>query len=396
MPDVIIWDPIDRLLWGMAITIFLLAAIQYLRKAREREVVNEKLLMYGFSCIFFGCAAYRIIFYLAEFLIQGTFRDYAFYGNYQNLDVSINLLFVYAMISLGTGISLFIFFFELSVKRTKFVLSIISFSILIIVIIYPLLLIEEIIRIIVLMIFVILFVIIILYLTKWSIPEFKAISSLFLFGLTLIVLGIGTSYSGIRLNIPLPSFVGPVLVMIGTIITVLPTFINPKIFSQALPFWIIIGILCISLTMIFGLISLFYGAPRHLSIAFLLFISILVFVLYKAIKMTKVQSVKADILKNTESHSKLLSIFTKPQKITEEEVSVSKEKKICLVCKGKLSRTIYICPECMAFYCKKCSTALADLENACWVCELPFDESKPIKLLKEDEVAVKKIGKPHK
>lgn len=227
-------------------------------------------------------------------------------------------------------------------------------------------------------------------------PEFKAISSLFLFGLTLIVLGIGTSYSGIRFNLPLPSFVGPVLVMIGTIITVLPTFINPKIFSQALPFWIIIGILCISLTMIFGLLSLFYSAQLHLSIAFLLFISILVFVLYKAIKMTKVQSVKDNILNNTESHSKLLSIFTKPQKITEEEVSISKEKKICLVCKSKLSRTIYMCPECMAFYCKKCSTALADLENACWVCELPFDESKPVKLSKKDEMAVKKIGKTHK
>ncbi|MFX1279359.1 MAG: hypothetical protein ACFFA3_08070 [Promethearchaeota archaeon] len=66
--------------------------------------------------------------------------------------------------------------------------------------------------------------------------------------------------------------------------------------------------------------------------------------------------------------------------ITEEEVSISKEKKICLVCKGKLARELYMCPECSTFYCLKCISKLTDLENACWVCETPFDETKPIKL----------------
>ena len=82
----------------------------------------------------------------------------------------------------------------------------------------------------------------------------------------------------------------------------------------------------------------------------------------------------------------------KREDITEEEVSISKEKKICLVCKGKVERrNIYLCPDCGTFYCEKCYDALTDLENMCWVCETPFDTSKPSKpFQKEDkeEIAI--------
>ena len=79
-------------------------------------------------------------------------------------------------------------------------------------------------------------------------------------------------------------------------------------------------------------------------------------------------------------------IFTKPEKVTEEEVSISKEKKICLVCKGIIARfNNYICPECDVLYCENCARSLSDLENSCWVCETPFDESKPVKPFKKEE-----------
>jgi hypothetical protein len=71
--------------------------------------------------------------------------------------------------------------------------------------------------------------------------------------------------------------------------------------------------------------------------------------------------------------------------ITEEEISISKEKKICLVCKGKLSgfNLAFICSGCDTLYCEKCARTLSTLENACWVCDIPFDESKPVKLPEE-------------
>ena len=76
----------------------------------------------------------------------------------------------------------------------------------------------------------------------------------------------------------------------------------------------------------------------------------------------------------------------KKEDITEEEVSISKEKKVCLVCKGKvLGFNNFICYECEIFYCEKCARALIEIENACWACGAPFDKSKPVNPFKKEE-----------
>lgn len=81
-------------------------------------------------------------------------------------------------------------------------------------------------------------------------------------------------------------------------------------------------------------------------------------------------------------------------KITEEEISFNLERKICLVCKGDVSRINYMCPKCNNLYCVNCSEALSSLENMCWVCDEPFDETKPVRPYKEGEtVADLKISK---
>ena len=75
--------------------------------------------------------------------------------------------------------------------------------------------------------------------------------------------------------------------------------------------------------------------------------------------------------------------------VIEEKVEVHKERKICMICKGDVSRYIYVC-DCDTIYCENCVKALIGLENACWVCETPIDQSKPIKHFKKDEVEIKK------
>ncbi len=87
-------------------------------------------------------------------------------------------------------------------------------------------------------------------------------------------------------------------------------------------------------------------------------------------------------LEEKEGVSKGFGTFVKPQMLTEEEVSISKEKKICLVCKGKVKGyNVFICSDCDTIYCQTCARALENLENACWVCDTPFDESKPSKAI---------------
>ena len=69
--------------------------------------------------------------------------------------------------------------------------------------------------------------------------------------------------------------------------------------------------------------------------------------------------------------------------VIEERVTITKEKKICLVCKGEVLKFSYIC-ECGALYCDNCARALINLENVCWGCEVPIDPLKPIKPYTED------------
>lgn len=64
--------------------------------------------------------------------------------------------------------------------------------------------------------------------------------------------------------------------------------------------------------------------------------------------------------------------------ITEEKVTVHKERKICLVCKGEIVGFMYVC-DCDTIYCENCTRALAELENICWVCNAPLDDTKPVK-----------------
>jgi len=76
-------------------------------------------------------------------------------------------------------------------------------------------------------------------------------------------------------------------------------------------------------------------------------------------------------------------ITQRPDQITEEEVTYYREQKICLICKGKVAGfNIFLCPNCEALYHEDCARTLSELENACWVCNQPIDETKPTRPFK--------------
>jgi hypothetical protein len=90
----------------------------------------------------------------------------------------------------------------------------------------------------------------------------------------------------------------------------------------------------------------------------------------------------------------------KHKQVTEEEVKFYREQTICLVCKNHLiGYTLnFICFECRALYCAKCARAISKLENACWACNNPIDESKPVKLpeKRKEEVPVEDLANKKK
>ena len=114
---------------------------------------------------------------------------------------------------------------------------------------------------------------------------------------------------------------------------------------------------------------------------------ILLYIGFK-IELTKTKSIPTH--KEVEhKKSKITLIETldrsKPAEITEEEVSLFREQKICLICRGNVvGFDSFIC-KCDALYCENCARALANSENACWACNGPIDESKPVKPFKKEE-----------
>ena len=98
---------------------------------------------------------------------------------------------------------------------------------------------------------------------------------------------------------------------------------------------------------------------------------------------------KKDIVKKEiKIKDSIFMISKRPEQISEEEISISKEKKICLVCKGKAVGITYICTNCEAYYCSNCAQALSSLENQCWACDTPIDSSKPVNTQEKEELAV--------
>jgi hypothetical protein len=188
---------------------------------------------------------------------------------------------------------------------------------------------------------------------------------------------------------PFPRMVPPLFLIIGVLITLSPFFGYFELFNKLLirvSIFIVIGVLVvfIALTLAFNL---------QLDVLSLIIIGtsvlLLVFVIsYILITVLRRRGEETEVRK--EEIQDTIRMFTRPLSININDVKMYKEKGLCLVCRNSISRLTYICPDCGALYCVKCSTALTNLENICWVCETPFDESKPTSMEKResDEISI--------
>jgi len=365
--DISILELLNFILWGSAITIGLISALEILNVGRKKEFINEKLFIYGFTCIII------ITFLLPQiiFRIIGILNIF----NLANL-VLFNALYRVAYFLQGLGVGLLLFSFETIVKRTKYLISITMVIILIIVGTFPMVLVHFFSNSIFLGLYMIFFFLMTLLVTKFSSQEFRPISSFLLFVSVLILT-----------SMLIGPITGPILYIVGHLTVLIPFKINHLLFAHSKYFWNGFVISSIIFSCGYAIYLFYVNYIPHL-IAYLFIIIFLIYSYFyiKKIMKTEQREGKGDI-------PDILRVFAKPERITEEEVTISKEKKTCLVCKGKLTRAMYICPVCNTFYCEKCSNTLISIENACWVCETPFDDSKPTTLPKEDEIDKKNVLK---
>jgi len=74
---------------------------------------------------------------------------------------------------------------------------------------------------------------------------------------------------------------------------------------------------------------------------------------------------------------------------TESEMDIKKKKVECIVHRGPIVGSIYLCPNCMTYYCIKCAKALKEKDEACWSCgekiEIAVSESEIKQRIKDYE-----------
>ena len=93
MADVIIWDPIERLLVGILIVFFFICGLLYTYRGRQKENIKEKLPLIGFSCFYICFGIGRIFLYLSDLQINGIFQNGTFIGDVSDYGPIYEILF---------------------------------------------------------------------------------------------------------------------------------------------------------------------------------------------------------------------------------------------------------------------------------------------------------------
>lgn len=391
MAEVMIFDQVNRFIWSSAIFVLIFAGLLFLYRGYKQVKSDERILMFGFAGLFIGIAISQIFFYFSHFLIIGFYSDHVYYGDLSNVIPPYDILTKGGYVSGTFGITIFFLAFERIQNRTKYILTIYTIIVIVIVIIFPFSIARLLNYIFVSGSLIILFLIL-LWLSRKSTKETQIVSIFLMAGFCMMEFGFALDSVGIKsLNIIHPTL--PIIIsMIGVLICISPTLINPKYFLRSTIIWSIFIIFNAILLLICLFFVVFY--PMFITILLIGIAGIFIIVISIIYSVNQIIHIRTPTLiysreiKEKEEVRDLLKVFSKPQRVTEEEVSISKEKQVCLVCKGKISGLNFICPECGTFYCTKCSKALSNLENICWACNSPIDPSKPMKLYEKDEEEV--------
>jgi hypothetical protein len=297
--------------------------------------------MYAFTLFWFNIALARTFFYIADYILEGTYTG--------DISVIIETFGVVNYVLLYFYLYFFIYIF----------VNVICLSVMYI------------------------------WFSIKSKEEFQTISSVMTIGFTIFLIGWTFEIIIIKHLDIIYSAIPSILVMSGALVALSPLIINLDFFSRKLANWIVI--FSIGTIFLFLGFTIFTNLPLSMIFLIIIWISAIVLgivIIYILINLTKRRRTRTpEEVEEKAPVKDFLSMFTKPQTITEEDIERFRKEKVCIVCKSKISRLNYVCPKCDVLYCVRCSNALSNLENSCWVCETSFDEGKP-QLTKGDDISI--------
>ena len=381
MADIIIRSVMDIYLIGIATVLTLITAIRYFGLAKRKENPEEKSIVNAFALLSFFLTIYLILVTLSFFYLETKYDNYLYRGNFNNPSLIHVWITKVGLISYFSGFIYYYYIYEKILNKRIHLATFACILIIILTIFLPY-------KLFIYQFIPIAWSLITLYfahtlitLMKKSERELRAATSFILIGSWFIGMFMVLMSPTITQLGDKPILISPILFIFGTFLCMSPTIFKPEFFSRHIKYWYLFSSILIggSLLIIIFIVT-FMIEYFIIGLAILLFIVVECVFLIRFIKREESLGFKSDI--------KVRGIFTKPEKVTEEEVSISKEKKICLVCKGKVEGILFMCTDCGAFYCIKCSDAISNLENACWACNEAIDKSKPVKMPEKEEEKV--------
>ncbi|MFX0082788.1 MAG: sensor histidine kinase [Candidatus Hodarchaeota archaeon] len=324
---VMIWNPLERFLWGTAFIIAIMCGLYFIHIARKREVFNERIIMLGLASLPLGFAISLFFTFFQVLQLEVIeFNNFFFCGFYSDT-ADYEFFGTLSYILVGLAGMIFALAFEIIIKRTKFLLTTGFIIIIIIIIIIEILSLDYDLTRGIFNIFLfpalIILVPFILYLyTKWSHLEFKAVSSFLLFGFILFMISLVLAERAHKKIDVYPLELSPILFMLGCCIIILPIIINPKIISRALTYWLSFAILTFPILIALIFIDIVEGIPEGFNPLFIIMFFIAFFYILFLFLLI-IRDIKSEIVSvSQETHeadedfkADFLAMFTRPQEV---------------------------------------------------------------------------------
>ncbi len=132
----LIFLPIDRFVWALIISILFACSFIFINRSRENEHPSERKILIGFCCFFIGVAISRIFLYISVFFLEGSYINHSFFGNFNQGSLLYVQFTNFGHISWLIGMLGFYILFEIGMKKTYFIFTLINLIFLVIVIIF--------------------------------------------------------------------------------------------------------------------------------------------------------------------------------------------------------------------------------------------------------------------
>jgi hypothetical protein len=279
------WSYFSIFLSTLAFTLVLLGGIKCYKTAREKDIREEKMLMYGYTGILVSLAIYLFLLFLSKFFLQGKFENFVFYADYGEATLTFDILYRIAGVFFYLSKLFMIFAYEKIFKKSKHLLTIIGIGFLIMHASIPF---NSSLTIFTYLYMEATYIIILTIYAKKAKFEYKIITSHLL--MAALCIGWSIVLNGTKVQLErdiLPIDFNIFLLFIGTIFNILPLWNSPKNPSRALIYAFLMNVMIIFIQILIQIYYFNANLPLTYSSLSLIFTSLYFYMQFIVLKSIK-------------------------------------------------------------------------------------------------------------